>query len=114
MAEATCQYHHAVTVKHGSQGCTGQRTAEPSGPKHTHKKEVTEAVSLSPKSKKAQGNMWETLDVFLWLQRETLVSPDFFRGLRELPRVPQKEGAGAGSAPQGAQTPVQRPRAQSW
>ena len=61
MAEATCQYHHAVTVKHGSQGCTGQRTAEPSGPKHTHKKEVTEAVSLSPKSKKAQGNMWERI-----------------------------------------------------
>ena len=28
--------------------------------------------------------------VFLGLQRETLISPDFFRGLRELPRVPQR------------------------
>ena len=57
MAEATCQKHHAV--KHGSQECPGQRMAEPSDPKHSHKREVTEAGSLSPKSKKAQGNMWE-------------------------------------------------------
>lgn len=45
--------------EHGSRKSTGQQTAEPSGPKHTHIRAVTEAVSLSAKSKKAQGNMWQ-------------------------------------------------------
>ena len=36
------------------------------------------------------------------------------RIIHRLGSTPDREGAGAGPAPQGAQTPVQRPRAQSW